>query len=41
VTDLHGKEVTFNRRDVKTPGFIASNGHLHAQLERMLPHDRT
>ncbi len=38
VTDLHGGEVSFNRRDVKTPGFVASNGHLHAQLERMLPH---
>jgi len=38
VTDLHGEEVTFNRRDVKTPGFVASNGYLHAQLERMLPH---
>src|SRR5579863_1523334 len=38
VTDLDGAEVTFNRRDVKTPGFVASNGYLHAQLERMLPH---
>ena len=38
VTDLHGGEVRFNHRDVKTPGFVASNGHLHAQLESMLPH---
>jgi myo-inositol-1(or 4)-monophosphatase len=38
VTDLHGEPIEFNRRDVKTPGFVASNGHLHAQLERMLPH---
>jgi myo-inositol-1(or 4)-monophosphatase len=38
VTDLHGEPIQFNRRDVKTPGFVASNGHLHAQLERMLPH---
>ena len=38
VTDLHGDEVRFNQRDVKTPGFVASNGHLHAQLESMLPH---
>jgi myo-inositol-1(or 4)-monophosphatase len=38
VTDLHGEPLQFNRRDVKTPGFVASNGHLHAQLERMLPH---
>jgi myo-inositol-1(or 4)-monophosphatase len=37
VTDLHGGEVSFNQREVKTPGFVASNGHLHAQLERMLP----
>ncbi len=37
VTDIHGNEVEFNRRDVKTPGFVASNGHLHAELERMLP----
>ncbi len=37
VTDLDGDEVMFNRRDVKTPGFVASNGHLHAELERMLP----
>ena len=37
VTDLYGKEVHFNRRDVKTPGFVASNRHLHAELERMLP----
>ena len=37
VTDLHGGEVTFNRREVKTPGFVASNGHLHAEIERMLP----
>jgi myo-inositol-1(or 4)-monophosphatase len=38
VTDLYGAPIEFNRRDVKTPGFVASNGHLHAQLERMLPH---
>ncbi len=38
VTDLYGEPIQFNRRDVKTPGFVASNGHLHAQLERMLPH---
>jgi myo-inositol-1(or 4)-monophosphatase len=38
VTDLNGGEVRFNHRDVKTPGFVASNGHLHAQLESMLPH---
>jgi myo-inositol-1(or 4)-monophosphatase len=37
VTDLHGDPLEFNRRSVKTPGFVASNGHLHAQLERMLP----
>lgn len=37
VTDLHGGEVSFNQREVRTPGFVASNGHLHAQLERMLP----
>jgi myo-inositol-1(or 4)-monophosphatase len=37
VTDLHGGEIHFNRRDVKTPGFVASNGYLHAQLESMLP----
>ena len=38
VTDLYGRDVSFNQREVKTPGFVASNGHLHAQLERMLPH---
>jgi myo-inositol-1(or 4)-monophosphatase len=37
VTDLYGEEIGFNRRNVKTPGFVATNGHLHAQLERMLP----
>src|SRR6202158_3105248 len=37
VTGLHGLEMHFNRRNVKTPGFVASNGHLHAELERMLP----
>ena len=37
VTDLHGREVQFNQREVKVSGFVASNGHLHAQLERMLP----
>jgi myo-inositol-1(or 4)-monophosphatase len=37
VTDLHGDPLQFHRRSVKTPGFVASNGHLHAQLERMLP----
>jgi myo-inositol-1(or 4)-monophosphatase len=40
VTDLNGDPVHFNRRNVKTPGFVASNGHLHAQLEHMLPPDR-
>jgi myo-inositol-1(or 4)-monophosphatase len=37
VTDLHGEEIRFNRSEVKVAGFVASNGHLHAQLERMLP----
>jgi myo-inositol-1(or 4)-monophosphatase len=37
VTGLHGEEVRFNRREVKVAGFLASNGHLHAELERMLP----
>jgi myo-inositol-1(or 4)-monophosphatase len=37
VTDLHGAEICFNRSEVKVAGFVASNGHLHAQLERMLP----
>jgi myo-inositol-1(or 4)-monophosphatase len=37
VTDLNGDEMHFNRRDVKTPGFVASNGHLHSEIERMLP----
>jgi myo-inositol-1(or 4)-monophosphatase len=37
VTDLHGAEVRFNRREVKVAGFVASNGHLQAELERMLP----
>jgi hypothetical protein len=37
VTDLHGEEVVFNRCEVKVEGFVASNGHLHAELERMLP----
>ncbi len=37
VTDLHGDPMRFNQASVKTPGFVASNGHLHAQLERMLP----
>ena len=37
VTDLTAR-VIFNRREVKTAGFVASNGHLHPEFERMLPH---
>lgn len=37
VTDLYGEEVRFNRSNVKVAGFVASNGHLHAKLEQMLP----
>jgi myo-inositol-1(or 4)-monophosphatase len=37
VTDLYGEEVHFNRREVKVSGFVASNGHLHAALQHMLP----
>jgi len=37
VTDVHGNELRFNRREVKVPGLVASNGYLHAALEHMLP----
>jgi myo-inositol-1(or 4)-monophosphatase len=37
VTDQYGRDFRFNRRDVKVPGLLASNGHLHAAIQAMLP----
>jgi myo-inositol-1(or 4)-monophosphatase len=37
VTDLDGKEIRFNQASVKLKGFVASNGLIHDELERMLP----
>lgn len=36
VTDVHGDPPRFNKKSVKVPGLIASNGHLHAALERLI-----
>ena len=36
VTDQHGHDFRFNRREVKVPGLLATNGHLHAAIEAML-----
>lgn len=40
VTDAHGREVIFNQREVKVAGFVATNGHLHPEIERLLPRER-
>ncbi|HLW69967.1 MAG TPA: 3'(2'),5'-bisphosphate nucleotidase CysQ [Candidatus Binataceae bacterium] len=36
VTDLDGKAIRFNQASVKLKGFVASNGLLHDEIERML-----
>ena len=36
VTDLHGRPVRFNRRDVKLKGLIAVNRALHRPLDRLV-----
>ncbi len=36
VTDVHGDPLVFNKKSVKVPGLIASNGHLHAALEGLI-----
>src|SRR6202167_1373793 len=36
VTDQRGHPFRFNRRNVKVPGLLATNGHLHAAIEAML-----
>ncbi len=36
VTDVHGDAIRFNRKSVKVPGLVASNGHLHAALEQLI-----
>ena len=41
VTGLDGKALRFNQASVKLTGFVASNGRIHDELERMLPHRRT
>jgi myo-inositol-1(or 4)-monophosphatase len=40
VTDLKGAQLRFNRSSVRLDGFVASNGSLHEQIERMLPKRR-
>jgi myo-inositol-1(or 4)-monophosphatase len=37
VTGLDGQPLRFNQASVKLRGFVASNGLLHNQIERMLP----
>jgi myo-inositol-1(or 4)-monophosphatase len=39
ITDIDGSELRFNKPSVKLKGFVASNRLLHAELERLLPHD--
>ena len=36
ITDIRGREIRFNRRDVRLEGLIADNGLLHAALLRMI-----
>jgi len=36
VTDVHGEPIVFNKKSVKVPGLVASNGHLHAALEGLI-----
>ena len=38
ITDVDGNELLFNKPSVKLKGMIASNGRLHAELERLLSH---
>jgi len=45
LTDVDGKPVRLNQKDVKLNGLIASNGVLHERLrklaqENLLPHER-
>ncbi len=37
VTELDGSTIRFNQASVKLKGFVASNGLLHPEIERMLP----
>jgi myo-inositol-1(or 4)-monophosphatase len=37
VTELDGSTIRFNQASVKLTGFVASNGLLHPEIERMLP----
>jgi myo-inositol-1(or 4)-monophosphatase len=39
ITDIDGSELRFNKPSVKLKGFVASNRLLHAELERLLPHE--
>lgn len=39
ITDIDGTELRFNKPSVKLKGFVASNRLLHAELERLVPHD--
>jgi myo-inositol-1(or 4)-monophosphatase len=39
ITDIDGSELLFNKPSVKLKGFVASNRHLHAEIERLVPHE--
>ncbi len=38
ITDIHGREIRFNNRNVKLEGLIADNGYLHQALVKVAPH---
>ena len=38
ISDIDGSGMRFNKESVKLKGFVASNGYLHEELERLVPH---
>ncbi|HEY6419195.1 MAG TPA: 3'(2'),5'-bisphosphate nucleotidase CysQ [Candidatus Binataceae bacterium] len=38
ITDIRGREIRFNQRNVKLEGLIADNGYLHEALVKVAPH---
>jgi fructose-1,6-bisphosphatase/inositol monophosphatase family enzyme len=37
ITDIRGREIRFNNRNVKLEGLIADNGYLHQALVKVAP----
>ena len=37
-TEIDGHEMRFNKPVIKIKGMVATNGLLHEQIERMIPH---